>query len=368
MKNNLLTFALLAGLTATVSCKKDDNNTVPNYTVPDTYNFTNVEYKESAARISMWTGFTGILGKAASRQLSQDSINKLWNNSGSPFTAETASNIPYTFDVLNTLTYNLAGKTAEPTLIKGFADSMVVISQYYNTPASRGVAGKIGTNRIFNHRGLEWNQAVAKGMMGAMVLSNIVTIMNNIGSADNNTVVAGQGTAMEHQWDLAFGYVGIPKDYDSGKAYTSAIVDRPLGVGGYFAERGKFIKAGGTVFEAFRQGRAAITAKDYKKRDAAAATIKEYIEKTLAAAAFVYLTQPQTQNDLAAKFHGLSEGYGFVIGLKFRAANSPLTAANYQALFDIISTDFYTLADDASNTKLKQGTAILTAAYGQLQP
>lgn len=370
MIKNLFKFVLVAiSFTSVTSCSDDDNNetVIPPYDVPATYSFTNVEYKESAARISMWVGYTGILGKGNNRQLSQDTINNLWNNTNTSFTAETAAGIPYTFDVLNTLSYNLAGKTADAATFKAYADSMVNISQYYSTPASRGVAGKIGT-RIFNYTGLEFNQAVAKGLMGAFSLSNIISIFDKISTDDNTTVVEGQGTAMQHNWDLAFGYVGIPKDYDTSKAYTSAIVDRPFGLGGYFAERGKFIKAGGIVFEAFRKGRAAIAVKDYAVRDAAIATIKEYIEKTLAAAAYNYITAPQTQTDPASKFHGLSEGYGFVKALKYRAANSKLTAANYQALLDIINTDFYVLADDASNTKLKQAQAILTTAYGQLQP
>lgn len=370
MKFNLLTISIFATVSASVlSCKKDNKETIAPYTVPATYSFTNVEYKESAARISMWNGYQGLLGKSASRKLSQDTVDNLWNNVKSSFTAETAAGIPYTFDVLNTLSFNLAGKSADPAVLKAYADSMVKVSAFFNTPASRGVAGKIGTTRIFNYTGLEFNQAVAKGLMGSLSLYNVSSLLDNASTADNKTVVAGQGTDMEHKWDLAFGYIGLPKNYDSGKVYVAATdVDRPLGLGGYFGERGKFIKAGGKVFEAFRTGRAAVSARDYAARDAAAATIKEYIEKTLAAAMYNYITAPQTQADLGAKFHGLSEGFGFAVALKYRPANSKLTAANYQTLMDIMKTDFYVLADDASNTKLKQAQAILTAAYGQLQP
>jgi hypothetical protein len=279
-----------------------------------------------------------------------------------------ASNLPYNYGTLNSLSFNLAGKTADAVAFKVLADSMVKISQFYNQTASRGVPGKIGATRLFNHTGLEFNQVVAKGLMGSLQLSNIITLFNKIPNDDNSTVILGQGTAMQHDWDLAFGYVGIPKDYDTAKAYSSSIVDRPLGLGGYFAERGKYLQAGGRVFEAFRKGRAAINAKDYKTRDQAMATILEYLEKLLAAAAYQYVTAPQTQAELSAKFHGLSEGYGFILALKYRPANSKLTAADYQTLLSIITTDFWTLADDASNTKLKQAQSILTAAYGQLQP
>ena len=312
----------------------------------------------------MWVGYTGILGKSNVRQLSQDTINYLWNNTNSAFTTETASNIPYTFDALNTLSYKLSDKTADAAAFKAYADSMVVVSQYYNTPASRGVAGKIGS-RIFNYTGLEFNQAVAKGLMGALSLYNIISIW----MVHRMTIHVGLDQApMQHNWDLAFGYLGIPKTRYLNYGTAPVKADRPLGIGGYFAERGKYIEAGGKVFEAFRKGRAAIGAKDNAVRDEAIATIKEYVEKTLAAAAYNYVTAPQTQAELSAKFHGLSEAYGFVEALKYRSTNSPLTAANYQKLKNIMATDFYELAEDASNTKLKEAQSILTSAYGQLQP
>src|ERR1700754_1580155 len=124
MKNIRLTSALFTGLTAlSVSCKKNDNNSTPSYSVPSTYTFANVDYKESAARVSMWNGYQGHLGKGSLRQLNQDTVNNLWNNTNSVFTAETAGGIPYTYDVLNKLSFTLAGKSADAAVLKSFADS-----------------------------------------------------------------------------------------------------------------------------------------------------------------------------------------------------------------------------------------------------
>ncbi|MPR32145.1 DUF4856 domain-containing protein [Salmonirosea aquatica] len=365
----LITLALAALLFSCTDNTGVDPDGPKEYTVPTTYDFENVDYKESASRISMWQGFQSYLGKGTSRVLSADTVNYLWNNTNNAFTAELASNIPYPANELNTLTYNLSGKTADALLFKALADSMVYVSQFNKAAASKGVPGKIG-NRLFNYKGLEYNQSVAKGLMGGLVLHNVVAILDKIPTDNNTTVVPGQGTAMEHNWDLAFGYVGIPMDYDTAYSYNTQPVraDRPLAMGGYFAERGKYIQAGGRVFEAFRTGRAAISAQDYAARDAAIVTIKEYLEKTLAAAAYNYVTSPQTQTALDSKFHGLSEGAGFIIALKYRPASSQLTAANYQTLASIMDTSFYTLAEDASNAKLKQAQAILTEAYGKLQP
>ena len=243
---------------------------------------------------------------------------------------------------------------------------MVNISQHYNKTASAGVPGKVAT-RLVNYSGVEFNQVVAKGLMGAMVLNQIYTHLDKTVSADNSTVVTGQGTAMQHEWDLAFGYLGIAKDYDTAKAYATTDPTRPLALGGYLRERGQYIKAGGIAYEAFRKGRAAIGAKDYGARDQAITTIKGILEKTLAAAAYTYVTIPQSTTDLASKFHALSEAYGFILALKHRPANSKLTAADYQTLLNILQTNFYELTADAAHTKLKNAQSILSAAYGQLQ-
>ena len=56
MKFNLIQLSAALFLSASlVSCSKDDDEpSIKPYTVPDTYTFDNVEYSESAARISMF--------------------------------------------------------------------------------------------------------------------------------------------------------------------------------------------------------------------------------------------------------------------------------------------------------------------------
>ena len=367
MKRTLCSaLAVTTALASMTSCSK--NNDKFSYSVPATYSFDNVEYKEASGRISMWFAYTSMLGKSSTRKLNQDTINNLWNNVNNSFTAEVAANIPYSPDSLNKIGFSLASKATDAVTFKALADSTVKVSQYYNTPASKGVAGKY-ESRLVNYKGLEFNQAVAKGLMGALSLYNVISILDKIPSDDNNTVTAGKGTVMQHNWDLAFGYVGVPKDYDTAFSYTATPVkaDRPFALGGYFAERGKPIAAGGRVFEAFRKGRAAIVAKDYATRDAAILTIKEYMEKTIAAAAYYYISIQPTRAKISEKVHDLSEAYGFILALKYRASNSKLSATNYQALLDIMSSNFYEIMDDATNAKTKQAQSILTTVYGQLQ-
>lgn len=368
LRRQILSSLLVVGAVAFItSCKKDEEEAIPVYTIPTTYTFDNTDYAEATGRVSQWAGFTSWLGRSTTRQLPQDSANYMWNNTNNAFTSETSSNLPLAPSAINALGYNLSGATTDAAMIKQNVDSMVKISQYFSATASNGVPGKVGS-RLVNYSGLEFNQVVAKGMMGAFQIAKVYAHLDRSVSADNNTVTTGRGTAMQHEWDMAFGYVAIPKDYDTSRTYANTDPTRPLAIGGYFAERGKYIKSGFTVFEAFRKGRAAIGAKDYARRDEAIATIKAMLEKTLAASAYAYLTLPQGSSDAATKFHALSEGYGFVLALKYRPSNSPLSAANYTILMDILKTNFYELNADATNAKLRQGQGILTAAYGQLQP
>lgn len=369
IERRLLGLALLTlatGMTVT-SCKKKKDDVIPVYTVPSSYTFDNVEYTEASGRVSMWAGLTSYLGKSTSRKLSQDTANNLWNNTNSSFTSETTSNLPFSTSTLNGLGYSVASKTSDATTFKQYIDSMIEVSKSYTVTGTPGKAGKVGS-RIVNHAGVEYNQLVAKGLMGALQMAQAIAHLDKTTTADNNTVTSGTGTAMQHNWDLAFGYVGIPTDYDSSKAYVNTEANRPLAIGGYFRERGRYIMSGGIIYEAFRKGRAAIDNKDYKRRDSSIATIKLTLEKTLAASAYEYMKLSYGSTDLATRFHALSEGYGFILALKYRQTSSPLTAANYQALLDLIKTNFYELVADASNTKVKQAQTILTTAYGQLQP
>ena len=368
MKSTSLLALALAVLLFSCADNTDIDPDAPKaFTVPATYNFANADYKESASRISMWQGLQTYLGRSSTRVLSADTVNYLWNNTNKAFTSELASNVPFVASELNGLNYNLASKVADAAMFKTWADSMVFISQFNKKAASKGIPGKIGI-RLFNRNGLEYNQVVAKGLMGALSTNNINAILDKIPSDKNTAATDGKATDMERNWDLAFGYVGIPADYNPAFDYRAAPVkaDRPLALGGYFAERGKYIESGGKIFEAFKTGRAAITAKDYAARDQAIATIKEYLEKTLAASVYYYVTAPQSQTGLDNKFHSLSEGAGFAAALKYRPANSKLTATNHQKLVDILNSSYYTLAEDASNTRLKEAQAILTQAYGRL--
>ncbi len=138
-------------------------------------------------------------------------------------------------------------------------------------------------------------------------------------------------------------------------------------MGRLFAERGKPIQAKAEhCLRLSGKGRAAIGAKDYTVRDQEIKTHWETWEKLVAISALAYVTIPKTSanvGNLGTQFHALSEGYGFVLALKYRSPQSKLTEANYQKLLAILNTDFYELVEDLNFTKLKEAEAILKTTY-----
>ena len=206
--------------------------------------------------------------------------------------------------------------------------------------ASAGEAGALqqaggGTTRYLNAKGLEYNQAFAKGLIGALMIDQI---LNNYLSpavldagtniTDNNNEVLEEGktyTSMEHKWDEAFGYLyGAEADVTDPELeadqFLSEYLDR-------VESDEDFDDIDDDIYDAFTLGRAAIVAGEYGIRDAQAEIIKENISIIPAVRAVYYLQSGKNNLnvDNASAFHALSEAYGFIYSLQFtRQPNSSL--------------------------------------------
>lgn len=364
MKNNYFKYTALVAFAvlSLASCKKDKvEEVIAPYDVPKTYNFSDAKYSSSTSRVRMWLeqntyAGTGNTGAAA---LSATKANDFWNNTNNPFTDAT----------LNTSGVNIAGKITDGPTFKAYFDGLVTTSQSLGaTVASNGTAGfvnRTATGKIaVDAKGVEYTQAIAKGLMGSLLFKQAVDLLI--------TVKTDATIELQKQhFDEAFGYLAVPVNYDPNITYanTLPVAERPLAWGGYLAERGKDIKAGEIIFNAFLKGRAAIGAKDVKVRDEQINIILEKWEQLAAAAALAYVTSPTTGDvGLGAlpgvKLHALSEGWGFIATFKYRPATSKLTAANFAKLNDIINTSFYTLLNEPGYPKLVEAQGILKATYG----
>ena len=183
-------------------------------------------------------------------------------------------------------------------------------------PASAGVAGWID-NRELNAKGMEYDQIVAKSLIGALCLDQVVNsylspTKLNVDNTTRNPDEDNNATAMEHHWDEGFGYVY--GKFGPNNIYGDLSDDGLLG-----KYLNKFPLWATAVSDAFQAGREAIVANDDNARDAQVVIIKETLSMLVAQKAVDYLegaaVDAVAKN--AAYFHALSEGYGFILSLQF---------------------------------------------------
>lgn len=329
------------------SCSNDDDNSNPIET-PATYAFSRnnastVDFSGQTTRIAMADALVNALKDNTKTQAQLDGMF-----------AHAQGNADFTDANLNASDKNVRSKTAASTdffasnttdanAIKADFDGWIAsqvtnVFPKWNTVATAGNAGQLqqsggGTIRYINAKGLEYNQALAKGLIGALMLDQI---LNNYLSpavldagtnvADNNNGVLESGksyTSMEHKWDEAYGYL-----YGSEVDPAVPVLDADQFLSEYIervSADSDFATIDDDVYNAFKLGRAAIVAKNYKVRDAQAEIIKENLSKIPAVRGVFYLQASKANLgiDNARAFHALSEAYGFIYSLQFtRKPNS----------------------------------------------
>ena len=207
------------------------------------------------------------------------------------------------------------------------------VSTNFNTNAEAGVAGSHtgagGRTVRINGKGMELNQVFAKSLIGALVMDQAAygylsaTKIGDDVDNDASGLGAGEYTTMEHHWDEGLGYVyGQEEDIETAAT--------PQGNGVLFNKYLKKVSAdgkeepglGATIYDAFKLGRAAIVAGDATVRDEQAEIVKTKMSRVILHKAAYYLRGAATAREAASVdyadfFHGLSEGYGFVLSLQF---------------------------------------------------
>ena len=400
----ILFSALAITTLALTSCSNDDDGVIidpapqSNIEVPVTYSFE----RDGASTVSFSGQTTRILmGEALIASMSdfdtatEQSLLDMYANENSPFES----------DDLNTSTKNVRGKVAaSQDYFSDNAATSAEIKQYFadlisaqitevfpaeNTVASIGVAGQIadgGSTRYINSKGLEYNQAVAKGLIGALMIDQalnnylgtaVLDAGTNIADNTNDVVVDGASyTDMEHKWDEAYGYAyGTAADLTNPNttigeddSFLNKYIGRVEG-------DSDFAGTAAAIFDAFKLGRAAIVAKDYEVRDEQAAILRQLLSEVVGIRAVYYLQQGKNGiegNDLGAAFHDLSEGFGFIYSLQFTRnpqTNEPyFSATEVQAFIDQLTAGngFWDVTpatlDEMSNTIANRFTFTVTQA------
>ncbi|SEL36860.1 protein of unknown function [Aquimarina amphilecti] len=240
--------------------------------------------------------------------------------------------------------------------IKGQVDDVFPNWAVTATAGNPGVLQEAGggSNRYVNANGLEYNQAFAKSLIGALMtdqaLNNylgtaVLDEADNVANNDNGVVADGKTyTTMEHKWDEAYGYVYGASVNPTNPNTTIGDDDSFLNkYVGRVEDDTDFTGIAADIYDAFKLGRAAIVAKNYTVRDEQAAILREKISQVIAIRAVYYLQQGKASLeagtvDYASAFHDLSEGFGFVYSLQFTRksdSNTPyFTRTEVQSLID----------------------------------
>lgn len=352
----LKTFAAVICISAFVSCEKETINTIE---TPVNYEFTRdgastVNYSGQTTRIDMATELMAGLSNSA---LSKATLLEMFRNE----TTERGDANPFGNSELNSSSKSIKSKvaasndffssnTAEAAIIKSDFEYWISaqvdeVFPSWESVASVGKSGQIADGssvRYVSAKGLEYNQAYGKSLIGALMVDQmlnnylspaVLDAGNNIIENDAGIVAEGKNyTNMEHKWDEAYGYL-------FGKAASAADPLADLGSDGFLSKYlsrvdtdADFAGIAQDIFDAFKLGRAAIVAGDYTVRDEQADLLKELVSKVIAIRAVYYLQQgknamPASGYNYGTAFHDLSEGFGFVYSLRF--LRQPNSAAPY---------------------------------------
>ena len=240
-----------------------------------------------------------------------------------------------------------ASNTTDATAIKADFDSWISaqvndVFPNWNTDASAGVAGKIqeaggGSLRYVSAKGIEYNQLINKGLIGALMVDQILNnylspavldAASNVADNDAESLNDGKNyTTMEHKWDEAFGYL-----YGKEADITAPTLNNDSFLNKYLSRvegDTDFAGIAEEIYNAFKLGRAAIVAKDYSTRNVQAEFLREKISEIVGIRAVYYLQQGKNNlpTDKGGAFHDLSEGIGFIYSLQF--TRMPNSTASY---------------------------------------
>ena len=343
------------------NANSDDGSCV---TPPDSYVFerggeTTVSYGGQTARLDM---AASLFGKLNDENVSGADLLQMFED-GTGFTADDGASQGEidAIEALNNSGKKLGNKTAaygdasvQPKIAGFLTEYADNVSTNFNVDASVGVAGSHtgsgGRTVRINEKGMELNQVFAKSLIGALVMDQVaygylseVKIGDDVDN-DASALGAGEYTTMEHHFDEGLGYV-----YGQESDITTAAT--PQGNGILFnkylkkvdSDTGEEPGLGMEIYDAFVAGRAAIVAENSTVRDAQAEIIKTKMSRVIIHKAAHYLrgaaeAKAAADVDYADYFHGLSEGYGFILSLQFTYDTDGMNYFSFSEVDSMLST------------------------------
>lgn len=321
MRKLLLSLSLFSLVSIILnSCKKGKDTN--KYDVPTTYTFDSVDYSGQTTRLDMITELLTEVkkGNTSGTIVSAQKLKDMYANINNQFTVA----------ALNTSGKKLKDKTfaSEQTIIESYFDLLETASQS-TQPGSNGVAGIVGT-RLYDANGIEYKEAIEKGLMGALIYYQISEVY--LSESEIGASIAKSNR--QHHWDEAFGYYGVPVDFPSnltGIRYW----------GKYGNERDALLGVNATIMNAYLKGRAAINNDDNAEVTKQASVIRENLEKVLAGTVLHYINDAiDAFGDDNTRNHTLNEFTGIVRALKFNSAKK-ISDAQIADILNLVGTNYY---------------------------
>ncbi|MCB0564070.1 MAG: DUF4856 domain-containing protein, partial [Phaeodactylibacter sp.] len=304
------------------SCNQEDDT----LTIPDSYNFENVNYDGQAQRLAMLFEIENYLKTANSSGVTLDAqrLKAMYANDAGYAGWQGA------YDTSK----QLKGKTFE--FHQQLFEQLLEAAAQASTSTSPGGPGQAGIvwsqdsskQYLLSERGLDLAELIEKGLMGACFYyqATAVYLSDEKMNVDNVTADPEEGTAMEHHWDEAFGYYGVPRNFP-------AVSDPLFFWGVYSNRRDVLLSCNQKMMDAFLKGRAAISANNLKIRDEAIAELRINWELISGATAISYINVALREfDDMALRAHALSEAIGFTYALQFNPERSFSVETINQAL------------------------------------
>ena len=331
------TLGLLALSLGFASCSKDDVNTPATvqlrtkmdyatltatspYTTSfkDASNTATVDLGTSSTRLDMVTELDSYLKTvtvttSTPAPLNAAKLHNQYTNTAAPFTSATLNTSGVQLRDQTAASFSAANATTVRSYMDAALDKVAVASQSVAATATAGNAGRLG-KYLVDANGVEQGQVIQKALIGALLLDQIDNVLLSEAalSADNSAVVTGKTyTALEHNWDLAYGYL----TRNAIMTTDFSVTPKELFLAGYLNEKNSSNSP--KVYLAFLKGRAAIVNNDQATLKQQADIIRTELEKTMAMSATSYLASWKSGTDLATKAHALGEGLGFLYSLRF---------------------------------------------------
>jgi hypothetical protein len=322
------------------SCSDNDPIQVtPEYPVPETYAFENVDYSGQTDRLNQLEEMTNYMKTANTSgvRLDEQVLLDMFENTNGD------ANGAFSFESSKQLKDKCFGPHVAN--IESYIRDLVRASES-TVPAANGQAGVMvsedgSKSYLFDENGVEHIQYIEKELMGAVLYYQATAVYMGTEKmdVDNEEVVPGQGTAMEHHWDEAYGYVGIPNDFPNNTTDVRFW-------GKYCVGRDALLGTNESLSYALRKGRTGITVKEYEMRDEAIAEARAAWEDVCAGTAIHYINDALNNlGDDLVRNHVLSEAKAFVTNLVFNPEKR-IEQGEIDQVIALLGTNFYEVSSD----------------------